>query len=229
MTRQRIVYLARRNPLFAVHDDWVPRWRAHWALAASQPESATVRRYAQCEVLVDIDPDPHDAVATSEYWSPEARLANRSATGYHAIMTADELEVFDRPILECAFFGTFVPILGAAEGPFKVVRFLRSSRPAFVDAWVGWSAWLHDVPDGLLGYAQTRALGPRSGSGLDVDGCEEFWFADRAAAEAFLRGPELARATRDLPAAVVAAVVTDEVVLKDRPLDEPFLPRTLDQ
>lgn len=215
MTRERIVYLARRNPAFATHDEWVPRWRAHWALAASQPESATVRRYAQCEVLADLDPVPHDAVATSEYWSPEARLANRAASRYHAIMGADELEVFDRPILECALFGTFHVLHGTGEGPYKVVRFLRG-REGFAAAWSGWARRWSELPHGMLGYAQTRAIDPRGG--LDADGCEEFWFRDPATAEAFLRSPELAAAAAELPADPIGTVVTDEVVLKDEAL-----------
>lgn len=212
MIRERIVYLARRNRAFATHDEWVPRWRSHWALADAQPESGTVRRYAQCEVLVDLDPVPHDAVATSEYWSPEARIANRSSRRYHALMGADELEVFDRPILECAFFGTFHVLHGAGEGPFKVVRFLRG-RDGFAEAWTRWAARWRDLPHGMLGYAQTRAIEPRAG--LDVDGCEEFWFADPGVAERFLRSPALEAAAAELPADLIAAVVTDEVVLRN--------------
>src|SRR5690606_17671668 len=101
---ERIMYLARRHPRFATREEWVPRWRAHWELAAAQPESATVRRYIQSEVLVDDSPRPHDGIGSSDYVSLEARLRNRSSERYHAIMRADELEVFDRPIIECAFF-----------------------------------------------------------------------------------------------------------------------------
>nr|BFE31181.1 hypothetical protein GCM10010200_034320 [Actinomadura rugatobispora] len=94
MTILRINYLAHRNPGMT-REQWVPRWRQHWRLAESQKESATVRRYIQCEVLHDTSPRMHDGVASSEYFSAEARDANRSAAGYHRIMRQDEMQVFD--------------------------------------------------------------------------------------------------------------------------------------
>lgn len=202
---ERITYLARRHPSFASHDEWMPRWRAHWELAASQPESATVARYAQCEVLLDTAEPAHDAVAFSEYVSPEARLRNRGAAGYHAIMSADELQVFDRLILECAFFGTHHVLAGVESGAFKVVRFLVGRSDA-----AGWDARAAEVLAGppLLGYAQTRALPPPpEGWGLAVDGCEELWVDSLDAAQALVAAPAGAF---DL----TVGVVTREVVLK---------------
>lgn len=219
---ERISYLARRHPAFVGHAEWLPRWRAHWALAAAQPESSTVRRYLQCEVLFDLSPRPHDAVASAEYFSPEDRVRNRGAAGYHAIMREDELLVFDRAIAECSFIGTHHVLAGAGRGPYKAIRFVRRADgvPAegFPAAWEGWASWLADGTEGgLLGYAQDRALpapGP-GGWGLAVDGSEEFWFGDAASAIRFLTGRELARRTARAPFTVVDAVVTDEVALKD--------------
>ena len=202
---ERITYLARRHPSFATHDEWMPRWREHWALAARQPESATVARYAQCEVVVDTTSPPHDAVAFSEYVSPEARRSNRASEGYHAIMRADELVVFDRAILECSFFGAHHVLAGVEEGPFKVVRFLVGSTD---DAdWADRAtAVLGEAA--LLGYAQTRALPPPpAGWGLAVDGCEELWVDTLDDARRLLVPPE-----GSLRMSV--GVVTREVVLK---------------
>lgn len=203
---ERITYLARRNPSFASHDEWMPRWREHWALAARQPESATVARYAQCEVLRDTTSPPHDAVAFSEYVSPQARVRNRAAVDYHATMSADERLVFDRVILECSFFGTHHVLAGVEMGAFKVVRFLIGSSDS-----ADWESRAADVQDGaeLLGYAQTRALPPPPGGwGLAVDGCEELWVGSLAEAEALIAAP----AGRF---EVSVGVITDEVVLKN--------------
>ena len=185
----------------------MPRWRAHWELAARQPESATVARYAQGEVLADTTAPPHDAVAYSEYVSPEARVRNRSADGYHAIMRADELRVFDRPILECAFFGTHHVLAGVEAGAVKVVRFLvGADRAADWDDRA--ASALATAP--LLGYAQTRALpAPPGGWGLPVDGCEEFWVDSLELAHALLTAPAG-------PFRVHVAVAAHEVVLRGR-------------
>lgn len=219
---ERITYLARRHPSFASRAAWVPRWREHWALAAAQPESATVRRYVQCEVLFDTAATPRDAVASAEYVSPEARLRNRSAQDYHAIMRADELQVFDRGIRECSFIGTHHVLAGEGRGMFKIVRFVRHAASVatsdFAAAWADWAFGMLDGGDGILGYAQTRALPPPGpeGWGLAVEGCEELWFADPDSARGFLSGP-LAAATATAPFVVTDAVVTDEVALKDAP------------
>lgn len=209
---ERITYLARRHPSFASHEEWMPRWRAHWALAAAQPESSTVRRYAQCEVLVDAADPPRDAVAFAEYVSPEERVRNRSAERYHAVMRADELEVFDRPIAECSFLGIHRLLAGAGRGPIKVVRFLR--RPPRGDpadaVWADRAARVMEATEGVLGYAQTRALpAPGSGWGLPVDGCEELWVADVVAGGRLLAEPS----REDDGFVVTDAVVTAEVVL----------------
>lgn len=204
---ERITYLARRHPSFASRQEWVPRWRTHWELATRQPESATVARYAQCEVLFDTTSPPHDAVAFSEYVSPDDRVRNRAAEGYHAIMSADELLVFDRLIRECSFFGTHHVIAGAEAGAFKVVRFLVGSSAA-----ADWEARAVEVLDGasLLGYAQTRALPPPPGGwGLEVDGCEELWVGSIDEARTLLT-PE----RRDGAFTMRVGVVTDEVVLR---------------
>lgn len=202
---ERITYLARRHPSFASHDEWMPRWRRHWELAARQPESSTVARYAQCEVLIDTTSPPHDAVAFSEYVSPEDRLRNRAAAGYHAIMSADELLVFDRLIVACAFFGTHHVLAGVESGAYKVVRFLRGSSDV-----TDWETRATEVLDGpsVLGYAQTRALPPPPGGwGLAVDGCEELWVASLVEAEALV-------AASAGPFELSVGVVTDEVVLR---------------
>jgi len=202
---ERITYLARRHPSFASHEEWMPRWREHWALADRQPESSTVARYAQCEVLLDTTAPAHDAVAFSEYVSPEARRQNRSAAGYHALMSADELLVFDRLIVECAFFGTHHVLAGVESGAFKVVRFLTGSSDV-VDWETRAAAVLEGAP--VLGYAQTRALPPPAGGwGLAVDGCEELWVASLDEAQALV-------AASAGPFELSVGVVTDEVVLK---------------
>lgn len=206
---ERITYLARRNPSFRSRAVWVRRWRAHWELAARQPESATVHRYAQCEVIEDTTVPPHDAVAFAEYASPEERARNRAADRYHAIMRADELVVFDRTIAECSFLGTHHMIAGVDRGPVKVVRFLRGHRNQ-----ADWDARATEVLDAHLplgGYAQTRASPPPpTGWGLEVGGCEEFWVGSFEEAQALAAFPCVSD-RRDLH----ARVVTVEAVLKD--------------
>lgn len=121
-------------------------------------------------------------------------------------MGADELLVFDRPILECSFFGTHHVLAGVQSGPFKVVRFLAGSS---VSDWEDRAATALGARP-VLGYAQTRALpAPPAGWGLAVDGCEELWVASLDAARALLVPPAAVG-----PFSTVAAVVTREVVLR---------------
>lgn len=214
----RINYLARRHPRLT-HEDWVRRWRDHWRLADRQPESATVRRYIQCEVIHDTAAVPHDGVATAEYFCPDARRSNRTATDYHRLMRADEEQVFDRLIERCSFIGEHRVLSGAGTGPFKVVRYLKR-RPdvppaTFVAAWRGSHASriLESTSD-LLSYAQNQPVAPErpAGWGLDVDGSEELWFADADTATAYAKS---AVPPEPGPFTVVAQVVTNEVILKD--------------
>lgn len=206
----RINYLARRNAGFTA-EEWIGVWRSHWALAASLPESATVRRYIQCEVLLDPCAAPHHAVASSEYFSPEARAANRGAVGYHATMGADEERVFETRISECSFIGEHHVLAGSGTGPFKAVRFLRAVD---FDAWAPVALSLSDE---LLGYAQNRAVEPErpEGWGLDVAGSEEFWFDNALSAIDFLESDLLREETTAAGLEVEHAVVTNEVILKD--------------
>ncbi len=206
----RINYLARRNAGFTA-DEWIPVWRSHWALAASLPESRTVRRYIQCEVLLDPCALPHHAVASSEYFSPEARAANRGASGYHAIMGADEARVFETVISECSFIAEHHVLAGSGTGPFKVVRYLGA-----VD-FEAWAPVALSLTDRLLGYAQNRAVDPErpEGWGLDVAGSEEFWFDSAEAAMEFSRSRRLRDATASSDLLVAHTVVTNEVILKD--------------
>jgi len=215
---ERITYLARRHPSFSTRAEWVPRWREHWALAASQPESATVRRYAQGEVLLDAAEPRHDGMAYAEYVSPEARLRNRAAQGYHSIMSADEAVVFDQLILGCSFFGTHHLLAGDVSAPFAVVRFVRRAWVGqdFALTWERWAEPWSTLPHGMRGIAQTRALpAPPDGWGLDVDGCEEYRFATLGAARMFFEGVELAQRTAEAPFVVTDAVMVHDVVLKD--------------
>ncbi|MFF5234349.1 hypothetical protein [Dactylosporangium sp. NPDC000521] len=220
MTVYRINYLARRHPQWT-HAAWVPRWRRHWRLAEPRPESATVRRYIQCEVLHDADPVPHDGVASAEYVSLAARHANRAAAGYHRIMRQDEVQVFDSLIADCSFIGSHHVVFGAGTGPFKVVRFLkrRASVAAgdFVRAWRGLhGARMIEAWPAMLSYAQNVAVVPErpDGWGLNVDGSEELWFDALAPAVACATSETLQRIGSHL-FTVTATVVTDEVILKD--------------
>jgi hypothetical protein len=217
MTIYRINYLARRNPSMT-HEQWVPRWREHWRLAARQPESATVRRYIQCEVLHDDARPAHDGAASSEYFSAEARTANRAAVDYHRIMRQDEELVFDSLIERCSFIGEHRVLSGAGTGPFKVIRFLKRrpglSSEDFARAWSGEHVRraLESSPE-LLSYAQNLPIEPErpGGWGLDVDGSEELWFDGLRPAIDYAR-----TLPRDSPHFRVAAqVVTNEVILKD--------------
>jgi hypothetical protein len=169
-------------------------------------------------VLRDDSATPRDALATAEYWSSEDRMRNRAAAGYHAIMRADELEVFDRAIVECSFIHTHHVLVGSGTGPFKIVRFVRRIGDAatFADEWMRWADWLLDRPAGVSGYAVNPALpAPTGGWGMDVDGSDEFWFDDLDKATAFLDSGVLARRTASAPFVVADAVVTNEVILKD--------------
>lgn len=223
MPTYRINYLARRHPRLT-HDEWVPRWRQHWRLADRQPQSATVRRYIQCEVLHEHGPGGHDGVASSEYFSDAARRANRAATDYHRIMREDETLVFDRLIEECSFIGEHRVLAGSGTGPFKVVRFL-TRRPGigadeFADALADPHATrvLRSSTE-LLGYAQNLAVQPDhpTGWGLNVDGSEELWFDAPQAAIAYSHSEALYRLDTDATElfSVTAQVVTNEVILKD--------------
>jgi hypothetical protein len=217
----RIVYLARRNPELD-HDVWVREWRSHWALAARQAESSTVRRYLQCEVLFDAHERPRDGLGISEYASEADRARNRSASGYHAIMQADELRVFDRRVEEVAVFMRQRVLAGSGLGPFKLVRFVRRNPRVvaedFAEVWAGEHARrVIALRDDLLGYAQSTRVPPRiPASRLEVDGLEEFWFADARAARALLDSAALERTTHEVGVVhVTDHLVTDEVVLKD--------------
>lgn len=223
MPTYRINYLARRHPRLN-HEEWVTRWRQHWRLAERQPESATVRRYIQCEVLHEHGSGAHDGVASSEYFSDAARRANRAATDYHRIMREDERQVFDRLIEDCSFIGEHRVLAGSGTGPFKVVRFLarhaRISADEFADALAGAHATrvLRSSVE-LLGYAQNLAVRPDrpTGWGLDVDGSEELWFDRLPAAIAYSHSDALRRLDTEATElfSVAAQVVTNEVILKD--------------
>lgn len=218
---QRITYLARRHPRLS-RQEWLPRWRAHWQLAAGMEGSATVRRYIQCAVVEQAGEGDHDGVATAEYFSAAARAANRRNAEYHRIMRADELEVFETLIENCSFIGTHRVLAGTGAGPFKVVRFVRRRREVeqerLAPEWSGRHAErvLASSPR-IRGYAQDIADVPDrpGGWGLDVDGTEEIWFDDLQDALRYARSGALCA----VDAAVglvrdVAQVVTDEVVLK---------------
>jgi hypothetical protein len=235
---ERLIYIARRNPAYG-HEQWVGRWRDHWALAASQPEIEATRRYIQCEILFDAATPPRDGIAITEYRSPGARRAIRSATGFRAVMQADERRVFDRLVVETMLIARHHVIHGAGAGPFKVVRFVTRgpglSREEFLHAWrAEYAPGAAASPD-LLGYAQDHPLEqdhpseqdhpleqdhPTEPDGsstwsLAADGVEEFWFADLSTCRTFLESPRLATLTDSAGLfAAVDAVVTDEVVLR---------------
>nr|BFE59710.1 hypothetical protein GCM10020063_042360 [Dactylosporangium thailandense] len=178
------------------------------------PESATVRRYIQCEVLFDTDPVPHDGVASAEYVSLAARQANRSAAEYHRIMRQDEELVFDTLIVNSSFIGSHHVLTGPGTGPYKVVRFLKRDPAVppgeFAPRWRDHHApQLIEAWPEMLSYAQNVAVGPESprGWGLDVDGSEELWFAAPEPAIACARSAALRQLSSTL-FTVSACVVT---------------------
>jgi hypothetical protein len=218
---QRITYLARRNPRWS-RQEWLPRWREHWRLAAGMEGSATVRRYVQCAVLETVGEGDYDCVATAEYVSAAARTANRGNAEYHRIMRADEVEVFDTLIENCSFIGTHRVLAGTGAGPFKVVRFVRR-RPGVAPErlareWGGLHAErILASSSRIRGYAQDIADVPErpGGWGLDVEGTEEIWFDDLRDAIGYARSGALRRIDGSVGlVCAVAQVVTDEFVLK---------------
>lgn len=217
---ERVIYIARRRP-DTDHAEFVRRWREHWDVVGARPEIEAIRRYTQCEILVDSDPVPRDGIAISEYRSPEARRSLRTATEFRRIAQQDELRVFDRLVGEQLFIATHHVLAGVARGPFKVMRFLTRrpelSPDGFRAAWTD-RAHVDRVvaaagPD-LLGYAQNRPIEPDQPTGwsLAVDGAEEFWFGDLATAQAVFADRRLDAVDADLVGSV-DAVVTDEIQL----------------
>ncbi len=167
---ERISYLAHRNPAFASRGDCAALARALGigGLAARIGDGTALRA-----VRGAVRGAPTTRTMRSRVPStglPEARVANREATGYHAVMREDELKVFDRGIVECSFIGTFHALIGRGGGPFKVVRFLRGRDHRFAEFWSDWAAWLEDRPHGLLGYAQNRAIDPPTPAGWGLPG-----------------------------------------------------------
>ncbi len=225
MAPERAIYIARRHPALD-RAAFIPRWRQHWALVGAMVETASVRRYAQCEVLHDTHPQPRDGVATSEFFSPELRAAIRNATEFRRIAHADERETFETLVGEHLFIARFHVLAGSGTGPFKIVRFVRR-RPGleqsdFFDRWRYGDyvpGLLAAPPTELLGYAQNHVIEPDLVDAwtMNADGAEEFFFADLAAARRFLDSTHLAHATDrgGLFDDGIDAVITNEVILKD--------------
>lgn len=220
---ERSMYVARRNPSFD-REQFISRWRGHWGLVGSMAETSTVRRYIQCEILFDTHPEPRDGIASTEFFSPETRRAIRAATEFRRVAHEDERRVFEGLVGDHMFIARHHVLAGSGTGPFKVVRFV-TRRPEvghaeFLTTWRGEYAERVVASLGAksLGYAQNHAIEPDISAtwGLEADGAEEFWFADAAAARAFLESDRLAAMSDEARLfSDVDAVVTNEVILKD--------------
>ncbi len=226
MTRYRLNYLARRNPIWS-HEEFVARWRQHFRLASSMPEWRTSRRYIQCEVLHNFDGATYDGACSNEYHSETARRANREAHEYHRILKIDELETFESLVYDFAFVGVHDVLHGPGVGSTKLIRYLKReegvSKAEFLHHWRDvYAPRLLQLGLGVTSYAQNIPIEPErpEGWGLDVDGIEEIWF-DTIEEALHLRASEgfrqLADEFEDQRVKLTAQVITNEVILNDKP------------
>ena len=227
----KYMYLARRNPKLD-RPAFVERWRAHGALAMHTPRWKYIRRYAQCDVVLEAGTiggisNDYDGIGIVWPRSLAARQAYRSEHESQSILERDELETFDRPVLRCSVLCDERVPMKPAGGRLKLVRFLFTPDTALASPFKeSWSAHAMAVSGmsakwGLRGYVQNHPMPTEqaSGWGLPVAGIEELWFDD-------LEGIRLAQSwflgdhasTTPAPAWHHAvAVVATETVLHDAP------------
>lgn len=228
----KYIYLARRHPSLDPAG-FTLRWRRHGALGMSMPRWVNVRRYVHCDTLALAAHVPgvrndYDGVGMIWYRSLEARTSHAHDHASQATMEADEAETFGEPVANLGVLCAEQVVRDGAPGGLKLIRFLTRppavSKPQFDAAWDRHtSAVLKFAVDGggLLRYVHNRTLPAErpQGWGLKVDGVEELWFDDPQLLEGFCRAVQapLGADASDRPWAEAISVLTNEVVLYDRP------------
>ena len=225
----KLIYLATRHPSLA-RAAFTARWRQHGRLGMSMPRWKNIRRYAHCDVLqpgVEGISEAFDGVGLIWHRSPEARLRHRTDTSSQGQMEADEAETFAEPVRNFCLLAEEHEIRKGSPGPVKLIRFLQRregvTRTEFLQRWIAdaprYFLSFPGLSQALLRYVQNHTLPPERGDawGLPSDCVDEFWFeSEKTAVEAFRNLIEMGEWERTL-APTVTCVLTNEVVLHDRP------------
>jgi hypothetical protein len=221
MIRPKLMYLARRNPALSP-EQFTARWRQHGALGMSMPRWKNIWRYVHCDVLPESGSD-YDGVGIVWHKSPESRRAHREDTSSQGTMEADEVQTFDRLVVNfCALMEERVVHQPQRSAHTKLIRFARC-QPGVVREDFAARALAHAInllatPVGhsIRGLVQNHAQPTETGQpwGLPYEYIEELWFdsvQDAARARVELRGalPSLCESREPI------AVLTNEVVLYD--------------
>jgi hypothetical protein len=123
------IYLATRIPQMS-REQFRSRWRGHFELASSLPRWVNIRRYAQCDTIVDLpSASPisreYDGVGLHWYKSAEARGRHIGDLPSQRVMEADEDEIFSERVYNFAVpVGESVLVEGPAS-PIKLFIFLE--------------------------------------------------------------------------------------------------------
>jgi hypothetical protein len=123
------IYLAKRHPALS-REQFRPRWRNHFAIASALPRWVNVRRYAQCDAIVDVPPRvpisrEYDGIGLHWFKSAEARARHIADAKSQQIMETDEDTLFSERV------NNFVMPVGerilrdGPRSPFKLFVFLK--------------------------------------------------------------------------------------------------------
>jgi hypothetical protein len=219
MIRPKLMYLARRNPALS-REQFTPRWRQHGALGMSMPRWKNIWRYVHCDVLPESG-DDYDGVGIVWHKSPESRRAHREDTSSQGAMEADEVQTFDRLVVNfCALMEERTVQEPRPSARVKLIRFAKLQAGVMREEFAA-DALLHamnllatPIGQSMRGFVQNQAQPTETGRpwGLPYDYIEELWFdrvSDAARARTQLRHALPASCEGDEP----IAVLTNEVVL----------------
>lgn len=192
----KLIYFAERHPALDAAG-FVARWRQHGRLGMSLPRWRNIARYLQCDRIELPGTLACDGVAVVTYRSEETLRAHVADREGSAVMKADELETFARPVAGFAVLTEEDSVVPVGLPPCKVfVRLERSpglSTEAFRAAWSREAApRIREalVASGLAtGYAQNFARPPLAGGAPLCDGVDEIDCAAPAACIAALASP----------------------------------------
>lgn len=199
----KLIYFAERHPALDAAG-FVARWRQHGRLGMSLPRWRNIARYLQCDRIDLPGTLTCDGVALVTYRSEATLRAHVADRDGSAIMKADELETFARPVAGFAVLTEEQSVVPVGLPDCKL--FLRLDRAAGLSAEEFRKTWLRVagprirealVAPGLAtGYAQNFARAPLAGGPPLCDGVDEIDCAEPAACMEAL-APLLA-ALRDL-------------------------------
>ena len=221
----KLIYLTKRHPALS-RSGFTARWRQHGALGMSLPRWRNIARYVHCDVVSPDEPTPaldgsYDGIGLIWHRSQAARAAHLADTGSRHAMEQDERETFAEPIVNVCLLARESVLLApdATDVPLtKLTCFFKAHDAAAAAGFpadriggaVSLRAQLAEAGSVSRGHVVNAPLAPRAAGrwGLDVDGVEEWWFADQAAA---LRAAAILRSSAQRSAARV--VLTNEVLL----------------